>query len=243
MDNQVDIKPKKKRGCLIGFLIVVAIIIGIIILIIRSGDSIFEDLANDRLEHEQQNAVINTISAAVEMTEEQEAAIMETFSAVGIYDIIRIEDITHRADGYTSFRLHNADTQFYGGFLTIWISEDKSLDGIYRVSSPDIFTGGEIVTHLRDVFPALTAERDRIIPRARELIMDVLEFPDTAQFETSWAFSRQGENIVAQSTVNAQNALGMREDIFFQVTLNSWNIPISLIIDGQELLDQDINGN
>jgi len=189
------------------------------------------------------NVAIPTRSLLAEtmgLTDEQEAAILEVFEEAGIEEITRIEQAPTPEQNFLSFRLRNADTDFYGGFITVHLSDDEYrnvLTIFHNLADEDIFAYGEIVNHASVFFPISATERNTVITQAQRWILDVLELPDSAVFGRGWAFERQEENIAVQSTVNARNALGLQAELPFQIIFNSWNIPISIIIDGQELVE------
>lgn len=230
--NQASQQPprqkKKGPGCLVSFLIIVGLFAFLIIVGITAGNS-------------GNTGGKSVLARALDLSPEQESAMIEIFQNCGIGEIVSASHF-QSGDAHTSYHLEDEETDAYAGVdntIVVWVTnETKSVEAIY-FRDQEIYVDGEIIAPITNYY-VNAADRDKYRTLTQELIKQVLNYPDTAKFRgiTAWNFEiREDGAVVAQSTVEAKNALGMESTMQFQIVFVD-STPISLIIDNQEYIAQ-----
>ena len=220
-------KVAKIFGITIG-LIVVSIVV--LVIAFNPPNDTQSPLATS--EPSQQSSILTN---AMDLSPVQEDEIITLFSSAGIGEIVSAS-LFQTGETQTSYHVHDAETFAYRYPIVVWMSNDeKVVDTIYYRDN-DIYDDNAVIAKVSEFYVS-EAERKTVTARSKEYVLDAMVYPLSAEFKNSWAFDKQGENIVVQNTVTAQNAFGVMSDLFFQIIFDSWQIPISIIIDGQEFIE------
>ena len=218
-------QKKKGHGCLVSLLIFLGLFIFLIYTVANA------DKAGGK----------SVLARELDLSPDQEAAMTELFQNCGIGEIVSASQF-QAGDDHTSYHLEDEETDAYDGVdntIVVWVTnETKSVEAIY-FHDQNIYVDGEIIAPITNYY-VNAADRDKYRTLTQELIKQVLNYPDTAKFRgiSAWHFEIQEDgSVVARSTVEAKNALGMESTMEFQIVFAD-STPISLIIDNQEYIAQ-----
>jgi hypothetical protein len=241
LDDNYTKPKKKKKGLLIILLIAVVIFLGLVILIIITsqppeGFELSESLPAAL-------AARNILAEGMDLTPEQEAAVLEIFDSVGIGEIVSASEF-QRGEEMTSFWLDDVETRHWGNVrIVVWLDNaTKEINSIY-FHDYTLWEDGEFVSLITNYYvPQEILETLHLATQL--LISDFLIAPSTASWESrgsggDWSFGRQDLNFIVQSHVTSHNAFGVPIRMPFQVTWDAFAMPISVIIDGEEVLSTD----
>lgn len=224
----MDPTVKKRRGCLLPF-IVVFIIFAAIIGGIVVGVSSSEGTAQKSL-----------LAKTMDLTEEQEEAMLAVFSACGIVELKEVAEFQSGED-HTSYHINDDETEHYSGVdntIVVWITNStKAVEAIY-FADQDIYVNGSVVAQVSDYYVSST-QRDEYRVTAQLLVKQCLNYPDTAQFgaASKWSFGVQDGYDFIQSSVTAKNAFGIESTERFQLKVDRESgEPVSLIIGSTEYI-------
>lgn len=219
-------KPKKRIGCLLPILVVAAVCVAFTVALTSGGGS--------------GGTSKSTLAKGMELTAEQEQAVLEVFEACGI---LEVKEVTTNQEGeqQTSYYVRDVETDSYkamGGNIVVWANnETKAITAIY-FDDNDIYVDGAVVAQVSDFYVSSTL-RDEYRVTAQIIVKECLTYPDTAKFGSSskWAFGVKDGCDVAQSTVTAKNAFGMESTEQFQIMFDrATGNPTSVIIGGTEYI-------
>jgi len=223
-----------KKAVKIFSITITVVIVGIIVLVIvfTPSNVLSMPKAPEQCVSFPQKSILADV---MELSPEKEDTITSFFSSVGIVTVVNAS-LVQAGETQTSFHIYDAETFAYRDPIVVWLSnDDKSINAIYYKDNV-VFKDNEIIAKVSDFYVS-EVERKAMISSSKDYILSALEFPLSAEFKNTWAFDKQEKNIAVQNIVTAQNAFGLKSDLFFQITFNSWYIPISIIIDGQEILE------
>lgn len=179
----------------------------------------------------------STLATTLDLTNEQEAAVLEIFEACGISEIKSVE-VFQQGETQTSYHLKDIEIASYRDPIVLWLNNDeKNVDAIYY-KDYDLYVDGSVAGNIADYYVS-GEERDTYRVAAQMLVKKCLSFPDTAKYEaiSGWAFDKQEKkNIAVQSKVKSKNAFGVEYTASFQVIFDEYGSPISLILDGTEYI-------
>lgn len=177
-----------------------------------------------------------TLGKALELTEEQETAMVNIFTQCGIGEIVSASQF-QAGDDHTSYWLYDSETKAYNDAIVIWITNStKTLESIYY-GDYDIYTEGNVIAQITDYY-VNSEDRDSYRVSSQMLVNKVLTNPETAQYPAAsgWKYGLEDDIVIVQSSVTSENSLGIEATIDFQVKWQDGN-PISLIIDGKEYIE------
>lgn len=220
---------KKRRGCLIPFLVIIGVfmatIIGIAIGVSSSEKTVQKGL----------------LAKAMDLTEEQEEAMLAVFDACGV---VEIEEVTqfHAGENQTSYHIRDEETKVYSGMrgnIVVWVSNSsKTVEAIYY-NDEGIYVNGVVTAQISDYYVS-RAQRDSYRVVAQQMVEQCLSYPDTAKFGSvsAWNFGVQDGCDIILSSVTAKNAFGMESTEQFQLKIDRESgVPISLIIGNTEYIN------
>lgn len=222
---QPGAKTKKRRGCLIGFLVLFALfIIGVVIGIVSMTQN-------------PEKYDTNSLGHYVEMSAEQAQQANEILQSCGLTEI---ESVEHDAsldgmdfDGETGYRVASNDIDN----IILYLDVDLNVYSI-RYADHDLYADGAVVATLQD-YTLTFDEMNQYIVFCEEQVRSILKSPSTASFPvyTEWGFAKDGETVTVQGYVDAQNSFGaeMRSTFQFQFDQDTGSVT-SFIFDGEELL-------
>lgn len=219
-------KPQKRMGCLIPVLVFVGIVVAIVV----AGTSGSGSGGTSK----------STLAKGMELTAEQEQAMLTVFEACGILDIEEVSTF-QAGEQQTSYHIRDVETDSYKamkGNIVVWVDNDtKAVTAIY-FDDNDIYVDDAVVAQVSDFYVS-SALRDGYRVTAQIIVKECLTYPDTAKFGNSskWAFCVKDGCDVAQSTVTAKNAFGVESTEQFQIMFDrATGNPTSIIIGGTEYI-------
>lgn len=219
-------REKKRRGCLFYvaismFLFFVACLAALFIMVI-SG------------EHQAKS----TLAKELELTNEQESAMVDIFTQCGIGEIISASKF-QEGESQTSYHLDDEETAAYKGVnntIVVWVdNESKAIESIH-FHEHDIYMNGEVLEQVTDHYVnSEDCEKYRVA--SQMAVTRLLNYPDTAKYpaRSGWYFGIEEGVVIVQSSVTAKNAFGMESTSEFQVKFTNGAIT-SLILDGTEYI-------
>jgi hypothetical protein len=219
--QQPIVKKKKSHGCLISFLI----FIGFIAVLWTLLTSIVSD-------NSENNAKGSVLATTLNLTDDQEADILDVFDKCGIGEISSIQKF-QSGDGHTSYYVTDDEVSQ----IVVWISDDKTVESIY-FHDYDIYVDGEVIAPITNYYVP-SENKDEYRTLSQEIIKKLLNYPDTAKFKgiTSWKFGVDENGlIIVQSSVTAKNAFNVESTTEFQILYDD-KTPTSVILDGKEYLN------
>jgi len=217
MVNENQVPKKKKKGCLIAFLVVAAVFVGFVVLVIALNPSSPSGTNSKR----------SDLAILLDASDEQEAAILKVFEDCGI-KMTSIK-LFQSGENKSSYYVSTADA----ANIVVWLNnENKQIEEIY-FNDFDIYTENEVKANLYD-YVMTKEEKDSYRLSARNAVTSILTAPDTAKFsESDWRYGKIDGEYMIQGKVSAKNAFGVQFSSPFQVKWKDLSI-ISLIIDGEE---------
>lgn len=220
-------KPKKRMGCLLPILIVAAVCVAFTVALTSGGGN-------------GGTTSKSTLAKGMELTAEQEQAMLTVFEACGILDIEEVSTF-QAGEQQTSYHIRDVETDSYKamkGNIVVWVDNDtKAVTAIY-FDDNDIYVDGAVAAQVSDFYVS-SALRDEYRVTAQIIVKECLTYPDTAKFGSSskWAFGVKDGCDVAQSTVTAKNAFGVESTEQFQIMFDrATGNPTSVIIGGTEYI-------
>jgi hypothetical protein len=239
MDQQTDlrkqqiklIKKKRRRGCLISVLIVLAVFLTLVIVLANTVGKSTSTASKQSL-----------LAKTMELTEEQESAVVSIFESCGIQEISSVE-VFQVGEEHTSYYVNDVETAAYSGAnstIVVWVgNDDKTVEEIYY-HDVTIYADGEVKAQLPDYYIS-EAARDTYRVSTQLLVNNCLSYPDTAEYPTShskWTFAVSDGYDAVQSTVTAKNAYGVTNTMKFTVKYDrNTGEAVSLILDGKEYIN------
>lgn len=222
-------KEKKKRGCLIPTLIILALFVGLMIVIIQGASSSMKNKSEQTMS-----------GKYIELTEEQSKNLDEVLKSCGIESVKNIEhdellDNAHSADE-TGYRITISDSI---DNIILYLDADKNVYSI-RYADYDLYTNGESLATIDDYTVSLD-ELNKYQYSCQETVKSVLKSPNTAKFPnyTEWGWKQEKNLFYVQGYVDAQNGFGaeIRSTFQFIIDMNTDTIQ-SFIFDGTEMINQ-----
>lgn len=217
-------QEKKKRGCLIP----------IVIILIFAGAFTF--VIMQIATNSEQYQAKSILAKELELTTDQEAAMLDIFTQCGIGEITSASKFQSGED-HTSYHLKDEETDAYkAGTIVIWVNNNtKAVESIH-FQDYDIYLNGTVVAPITN-FYVNSADRDSYRVSAQLAVNQLLNYPDTAKYPaiSGWRFGIEEGVVIVQSSVTSKNALGVEATLNFQVKFESGTI-ISLILDGTEYI-------
>lgn len=216
-------KTKRKNGCAIGFVVLIALVIFYLVLGISSLTNNPENL--------KKHLSNSTLSKAVELTSEQEEAMLQVFENCGIGKITYAK-LFQAGEERSSYYL--ADDEVNN--IVVWVrNSDKVVDEIYY-NDNDIYLNGAVVSQITNYY-VNSQDKSNYRVTSQMAIQKLLNYPDTAKFPaiSGWKFGIDNGIVIVQSSVTAKNAFGMASTSEFQIKYSGNNI-VSLIFDGVEYI-------
>lgn len=222
-----NIKPKSKKGCLIGCLVPVVIffIICIIVAIVMSNN---------------QTTSANSTKLIQVGIEDKEKAnqIDNILKECGV----NIQEITHEEvlDNATGINEKGYRITADGiKNVVLYVRED---DTVYSIKYADnfLYNDNQVVSKLTD-FYLTNKEKSDLEINSERMVKDILKSPSTAKFPNilEWKFYKDKDKIIIQSYVDSQNGFGAMIRSEFQITLASDQTTVtSFIFDGKEYVKQ-----
>ena len=174
------------------------------------------------------------------LTDEQDSAIVELFTACGIGEIIEI-DITRTVEleGETIYFCKDKGTSYYSQPIYVSLFNDtKQVKGI-GYNGHDIYTAGGAIDNIQNYY-ANEEKRAAYRTASEALVKQYLARPSSAKFEKDWTYSNMSNGqITVKSVVRYKLDIGTSVDVMnnsnFQIIFNG-DTPISLIIGETEYL-------
>ncbi len=182
---------------------------------------------------------ISLFSRELELNQEQKTAMIDIFTQCGIGEITNVNPIQH-GETQSSYWLTDNETEFYGkggnNAIVVWVdNETKAINEIY-FHDQDIYVNGEVIAPITQYY---VKEEDRNNYRviAELTITPLLNFPKTAKYPASrgWQFDIEDDIVTANSSVEAENALGVKIETPFQIKFSGENV-IYLNLGGTEYI-------
>lgn len=224
------VKRKRGKGCLITMLI---ILVAFIVLVIVLAN-VFEKDAPPRVTRSE-------LAKAMDLTEEQETAVLTLFESCGIGELSSVE-LFQASEDRTSYYVNDKETAAYSGAdktIIVWVeNESKSVQEIY-FDDITIYADGEVKAQVPDYYISEEA-RNTYRTAAQMYVNQCLNYPDTAKYpgRSEWRFGVHDGLDVVQSTVTAQNAFGVTDTMQFTIKFNrSSGEVVSLVLDGKEYIE------
>lgn len=225
---QQPIKPKKKgKGCLIVFIVLVAIFIIPIIIAITGIDYSAPSQSK--------------VGITMELNDEQTTDVLSIFEQCGIGDIASVE-LFQTGEDRTSYYVDDIETAAYSGAnntIVVWMDNTtKTVLEIY-FNDVTIYADGKVKAQLPDYYISEKL-RDTYRVNAQMYINQCLTYPDTAKYPSisGWSFGVRDGLDVVQSSVTMQNAFGVSNTVKFQIKFDrSTGKVVSLILDGKEYIN------
>ncbi|WP_461614876.1 hypothetical protein [Clostridium sp. Marseille-QA1073] len=216
-------KGKKRLGCLIPIIIIVAL-----------GLSTFYAIQNaDRLGATQEGIIIN----ATNISKDQATDVVNILKECGIGKIDKVEhdEILDNIniEGEKGYRVKagNIDN------VVLYITKDNKINMI-KWDDNSLYENGKVISKITD-FTFSNNEISNLQVKCKDAVKSVLKSPSTAKFPniSKWKFGKDKEEIIVQSYVDAQNSFGAELRSEFQIILSSdGNSVKSFILDGEEYI-------
>lgn len=226
--NQVPIK-KKGHGCLITFIVIVALFIGFSV-IITNG---IEDMENHPEKYDDSIAAKH-----IELSTDEGKQIDAVLNACGISNVQNIEhdELLDNAygEGSTGYRIKldsNTDN------IIMYLNSDNSVYSI-NYAGYDLYTNNSSVATIQD-YTFTTDEASEIMIECQSKVMEILKSPSTAKFPNilEWGFKKEKNIVTVQGYVDSENGFGAEIRSNFQFIIDTdTNAIQSFIFDGQELI-------
>ena len=224
-------EPKKRRGCLIPLAIFAVVLIAII-------GGIAAGVSGTAGQKPK-----SLLAETIGLTEQQERDLLEVFDACGV---LEVKEVTQFKEGesQTSYHVRDVETDHYRGMdgtIVVWLDNGtKAVEAIY-FDDQDIYVDGAVVAQVPSFYVS-SAQCDEYRVSVQLLVKECLSHPDSAQFGSAskWAFgvNEDGYDVI-QSSVTAQNAMGVESTEKFQVLIDrSTGEPVSSNIGGTEYIQQ-----
>lgn len=222
-------KEKKKKGCLVPTLIILALFGGLMIAIIQGASSSIK------------NKTEQTMSGKyIDLTEEQAKSIDEILKSCGIKSVKGIEhdellDNAH-SEGETGYRITVSDSI---DNIILYLDADSNVS-LLRYADYDLYSEDATVATIDDYTVSLD-ELNKYQYNCQETVKSVLKSPSTAKFSnyTEWGWKQEKNLFYVQGYVDAQNGFGaeIRSTFQFIIDMNTDTIQ-SFIFDGTEMITQ-----
>jgi uncharacterized protein (UPF0333 family) len=228
--STTDAPVKKRRGCLLPFLVLLfaLLIIGIAVGVATSGGTASS------------SAQKSVLAETMDLTEQQEQDMQAIFDACGV---VEIKEATKNQEGEesTSYYVRDDETEHYTGMngnIVVWVDNStKAVKAIY-FDDQDIYVDGAVVAQVPDYYIS-SEQRDAYRVSAQTLVKECLNYPDTAEFgaASKWSFGVRDGYDVIQSSVTAKNAVGVESTEDFQIKVDrATGTAVSLILGGTEYI-------
>ncbi len=226
--NQPNKFTKGCLGCLVALIAMTLLVLVIVIIMI-----VFNPFKTPER---------SVLAKEMELTEEQEATMIELFDSCGIGEITSA-NLFQKGETKTSYYLSDIETKTNSSLhIVVWLNnETHTVEEIYFFDGPEdavpIYVDGVVQGNIQDYF--ITKElRDTYMVAARMLVNQCLISPKSAEYSYySWRFGVKDGFDIVQSEVTSKNAFGVDITSQFQVKfVRATGAPVSLIIDGQEYI-------
>lgn len=177
------------------------------------------------------------LAETMDLTAEQEAAMMEVFSACAIGEITSAKVVQSGAER-TSYHLKDEETSHYLEPIVVYINNaTKAVETIYYADQ-DILIDGSPVS-LVTLYYVSTQQRETIQLVVQNALTQVLKHPDSAKYKhlKDWQIGVIDGQIVAQSDVTSLNDFNVEETLKFQAIFDQLTAELkSFIVDGTEYI-------
>jgi len=214
-------KGKKRLGCLIPIIIIVAL-----------GFSLIYALKNaDRLGATQEGIIMN----ATNISKEQATDVVNVLKECGVGKIDKAEhdetldNINIEGEKGYKVKAENIDN------VILYITKDNKINMV-KWADNSLYENGKVISKITD-FIFSNSEISNLQVKCKNTVKSVLKSPSTAKFPniSEWKFGKDKEEIIVQSYVDAQNSFGAELRSEFQIILSSdGNSVKSFRLDGEE---------
>ena len=184
-------KKKKRTGCLIPLLVMLLLLLAIGIGV---GVGVSSSTGNGTAA--QKSVLVETM----DLTDEQEAAVLALFEQCGILEIKEVTQV-QAGESRTSFWVDDVETASYKGgdnTIVVWLNnESKAVEEIYFHDN-DIYVDGQVMAQVSDFYVSSTL-RDEYRVTCQMIIKQCLSYPDTAEFQSAsgWSYGvRDGLDVI-----------------------------------------------
>lgn len=222
-NNNTNIPPKKKRGCLpIGCLIFVIFFVAVPIMFISQNPEKYNTDAKSKIARE------------LDITVEQGENVIKTLASVGISEDVTIKhdeglDNAH-FEGEKGYRLSNSDTSN----IILYMNSGEVHN--IRYADNDMYKEGKVLSKINDYIVTIS-EKSALQVKCKESLKTILKSPSTAKFAGvgDWNVWKENGQTIVQSYVDSQNGFGAMVRSEFQFIIENDNV-VSLIVDGKEYM-------
>lgn len=207
---------KKAKGCLISFVVIIFIILGLLITIIATSSK--NDNNSNTSQEQNVDTVIQKLSE-IGLTEDEAKAIKADLESVGITSLSSLERAT--GTGIDELQAFVFSGSGISGTLTIEHRKTYFI-GSGNITLFDASKGGKLDTITRYILTS--DEKSHFMFTAEDYVKQCLKSPSSAKFESSvtgdWSITRKDDVVTIVSYVESQNSFGamIREKYVVQIS-------------------------
>lgn len=218
-------KKRKSKGCLI-VLAFAILLFGGLVYTLLNADELGANLTDDQ----------QIIKNGTKLENNEVKKISSILSKCGVKDIVKVKHDKLLDNEYKKAVLgYRIDSEVASNII---LNLDKTKK-VYMVkyAGNKLYANGK-VKHKLDEYVLDIDEMSDIQYKSENAVKSVLKAPDSADFPNinEWNIWKENGKIYASSFVNAANSFGQEIRNEFQITFNSNERVVSIVLDGKEYL-------